>query len=385
MRFFHISDLHIGKQLYSYSLGENQREILGEVVEKIKEYHPDALLICGDIFDRSIPSGEAYSIFDEFLTAVSGIKPEVTVLMIAGNHDSAERLRYASNFLRKHRIHISVLPPGRPEEFLQKVVLQDEYGPVNFYLLPFLKPGYVRGLANEAENLDYEGAVRLVLSRETYDFSERNVLLSHQFYKNGTESPTTCESEQASLNVGGLDSVDVSLVKDFDYVALGHIHGAQKVGNPNVRYCGTLLKYSVSEEKHKKSITMVTLKKKGEEPLIETIPIKGSQDVRSIYGTLNEVLALGEQYGKDFVSVTLTDEGELYRPKERLSEVYEYLLDLKVDNQRTRELLKESGEKADFASPLEAFQRFYEDVQHTPLSEEEWTFLEQILERAREE
>lgn len=385
MRFFHVSDLHIGKQLHSYGLGENQREILKVLISKLKEYAPDALLICGDIFDRSIPSGEAYSIFDDFLTEVSRITPAVPVLIIAGNHDSAERLRYASSFLSSHQIYISVLPPQKKEERLKKITLSDEYGPVDFYLLPFLKPGYVRELLEEEEREDYESAVRTVLKREEIDFSGRNVLLSHQFYINGGEAPETSDSEQVSLKAGGLDSIDVSAVEGFDYVALGHIHGPQKVKSPHIRYCGTLLKYSVSEEKHQKSITMVTLKEKGIPPLIETIPIQVGQDVRSLRGSLEEVLGQGKLYGKDFVSITLTDEEELYRPKERLLEAYDYILDLKVDNKRTRELLKEAGEEEEFVSPLAAFERFYEDVQHAPLTEEERQFMEQILERARED
>lgn len=386
MRFFHLSDLHIGKQLYSYSLLSRQREILKEIVSRVREYHPDALLISGDIFDKAIPSGEAYTVLDEFLNDISEISPGVSVLLIAGNHDSAERLNYASNFLKKHRIYISVLPPEREEEYLKKVTLEDSYGEVDFYLLPFLKPAYVKNLFPEETISDYETAVRLVLKREEVNFSRRNVLLSHQFYKNGSIGPETSDSEQISLNVGGLDSVDVSLVEDFDYVALGHIHGPQKVKYPHIRYCGTPLKYSLSEEYHKKSITMVTLKDKGEPVEIETIPLLPSFDVRRVRGSLEEVLKEGrEKGGQDFVSVTLTNEEELYRPKERLLEVYEYLLEYRIDNQRTREQLLEAEEELRVEDPLSVFRSFYQEVQGMPLNEKEEVFMAEILEKAREE
>ena len=386
MKFFHLSDLHIGKQLYSYSLLQNQREILLQIVEKAREYRPDAILIAGDIFDKSIPSGEAYTVLDEFLEKLSDLKPEIPVLMIAGNHDSAERLNYASGFLLKHQIYISVYPPEKETDYLKKVTISDSYGTVNFYLFPFLKPGYVRGLFPEENISDYETAVRRVLDREKVDFSERNVLLSHQFYKNGSTKPDTCESEQVSLNVGGLDCVDVSLVENFDYVALGHLHGHQMVKYPYIRYCGTPLKYSVSEEYHKKSITMVTLREKGTPAEITLIPLTPSQDVCRVKGSLEEVLKEGRDgKSKDFVSVTLTDEEEIFRPKERLLEVYDYLLEYRVDNVRTREQWLLEEEDWTEEDPLAIFRSFFEEVQGVSLSEEEEAYMEKILEKAREE
>ena len=386
MRFFHISDLHIGKQLYSYSLLPDQRAVLHEITERAKEYHPDAILIAGDVFDRSIPSGEAYTVLDEFLTELSDITPRIPVLLIAGNHDSAERLNYASGFLEKHQIHIAVSAPEKEEEYLKKVTLTDEFGPVHFYLLPFLKPAYVRPLFPGEEISDYETAIRRILEREAIDFSGRNVLLSHQFYKNGSTSPETSDSEQVSLNVGGLDSVDVSLVENFDYVALGHIHGPQKVKVPHIRYCGTPLKYSLSEEYQEKSITMVTLREKGSEPLIETLPLHPLRDVRRVKGTLEEVLKKAEEEGAcDFVSVTLTDEEELYRPGERLQKAYEYLLEYRIENRRTRNFMEETEKDLKVEDPLSVFRTFYEEVQGVSLDEKEEAFMSRILEKAREE
>ena len=386
MRFFHISDLHIGKQLYSYSLLPDQRAVLKEITERAKEYRPDAILIAGDVFDRSIPSGEAYTVLDEFLTGLSEITPQIPVLLIAGNHDSAERLDYASGFLEKHQIHIAVSAPERADEYLKKITLTDDFGPVHFYLLPFLKPAYVRRLFPGEEINDYETAVRRILERENLDFSERNVLLSHQFYKNGSTGPETTDSEQAYLNIGGLDSVDVSLVEPFNYVALGHIHGPQKVKSPHIRYCGTPLKYSLSEEKQEKSITMVTLGEKGTAPLIETLPRHPMRDVRRIKGTLEEVLKKAEEEGSgDFVSVTLTDEEELYRPGERLQKAYEYLLEYRIENRRTRNFMEESEKDLKVEDPLSVFRTFYEEVQGVALDEREEAFMSQILEKAREE
>lgn len=383
MRFFHLSDLHIGKQLHSYSLLNNQREILGQIVERVQEYRPDAVLISGDIYDKTVPSAEAYTVLDEFLMKLTELEPKVPVLLIAGNHDSAERLNYASGFLGKHQIYISVLPPEKETEHLKKVTLTDEYGEVDFYLLPFLKPSYVRPLFPEENLPDYEAAVRAVLRREEIDFGKRNVLLSHQFYVNGGTGPETCDSEQMSLSVGGLDSVDVSAVEAFDYVALGHIHGPQKVKAPHIRYCGTPLKYSVSEERHQKSITLVTLEEKGIPPKIELIPLIPKQDVRKIKGTLAEIVKAGRS--DDFVSVTLTDEEELYQPKEKLLEVYENLLELRLENRRILEMAEFSEGELKVEDPLAVFKMFYEEIQGNPLSAEEELYMAKVMEKAREE
>ena len=382
MKLFHLSDLHIGKLLCGYSLKENQERVLSQIADYAKEEHPDAILICGDIYDKSAPSGEAYVMFDRFLEALSEIRPRIPVLIIAGNHDSPERLSYASSFLERHSIYLSVFPPVREDEFLKKIELADEYGPVDFYLLPFLKPGYLRPLLPEGSVLSYEEAVRFLLSREKIDPKRRNVILSHQFYTAGQSEPETCDSEAAVAMAGGLDRIDISVLDAFDYAALGHLHGSQRVGRESARYCGTPYKYSVSEERHHKAVTVVELGKKGEEPRLRFLPLSGLQDVRKLRGTLEEVLeaASGGQPSvpsassgvcHDFVSVTITDEQEPYRIRERLEERYDHLLELRVDNARTRARLAESGTENDPApEPMEAFRQFYETVNHTPLPEE---------------
>lgn len=385
MKFFHLSDLHIGKNLNGYSLKENQKEVLTQVAAAAKQHHPDAVLICGDIYDRAVPSGEAYTLFDWFLKELSGIRPQIPVMIIAGNHDSPERLSYAGGFLEHHRIYISSMPPGCPEEHLKRVILEDEYGPVNFYLLPFLKPGYVRPLFEKTGVEGYEDAVEKVLGREDVDTSQRNVILSHQFYVNGGQLPGTCESEQASIMAGGLDSVDIRVLGDFDYAALGHLHGPQKVGRESVRYCGTPFKYSVSEESHRKSITVVELGPKGEEPEISVLPLRGLQDVRRVKGSLEEVLSQGiGESCHDFVSVTVTDETEPYNLREQVEEVYDYLLELRIDNSRTRQRLQDTGEELSLLRPFEAFCQFYETVRHCSMTAEEEEWMKAIFEGAKE-
>ena len=399
MKLFHLSDLHIGKLLCGYSLRENQERVLSRIVTYAQEEHPDAILICGDIYDKSAPSGEAYVMFDRFLEALSEIRPRIPVLIIAGNHDSPERLSYASAFLEKHSIYLSVFPPVREDEYLKKITLEDEYGPVDFYLLPFLKPGYLRPLLPEGSAFSYEEAVRFLLSREKIDSGRRNVILSHQFYMAGQSEPETCDSEIAVAMAGGLDKIDISVLDAFDYAALGHLHGSQKVGRMSARYCGTPYKYSVSEEHHHKAVTVVELGKKGEEPQLRFLPLSGLQDVRRLRGTLEEVLEAAESAAPspsagqpsvsgvchDFVSVTITDEQEPYRIRERLEERYDHLLELRVDNARTRARMAESGTENDPApEPMEAFRQFYETVNHTPLPEEGERIMKRLIREIQE-
>lgn len=380
MKLFHIADLHIGALLYGYSLKEYQEAALGEIVRLVRDGRPDALLISGDIFDRSAPSGEAYLIFDRFLNALGDITPAVPVLIIAGNHDSAQRLKFASGFLEKHRIYISVLPPQTPEEHIKKVTLTDAYGEVDFWMLPFFKPGYVRQLFPEGAVTDYTGAVREILAREDIDFTRRNVLLSHQFYQSGSS-----KEGDAPVIIGGLDKVDVDVIKDFDYAALGHVHGPQKVKYEHVRYSGTPLKYSVSEEHQEKGILCVELGEKGTPVKIERIPIPSVRDVLSLRGTLPEVLAQAPVHGKDFVSVTLTDEEEAWNAKQRLEEVYEALLEVRVDNARTRARLAEEGETEEKLSVREAFLKFYQEINRCPLGEREEKIMDEIFTAVGEE
>ena len=383
MKIFHLSDLHIGKHLHFYNLAQEQEQILEQIVQKAEEYRPDVIVIAGDIYDKSVPSGEAYRIFDDFLVKLSQIQPAIPVLIIAGNHDSAERLQYASSFLEQHHIYISTMPPATDEEHLRRITLKDAQGEVDFYLAPFMKPGYVRRLFPEGTELTYQSAFAGVLEREQIDWNRRNVLVAHQFFTSNGTKPQLCDSETTGIVVGGLDAIDTSAISDFDYVALGHIHGPQTIGNGRIRYCGTPLKYSVSEEHHNKSITVVTLGEKGREPIIEMLPLICDRDVRKIKGTLAELLAAGnEQNRHDYISITLTDEKEPFRPKDTLEEVYDHILEIMVDNTRTRALLSEQeGDIEKLPSPMEAFREFYQLMQQQPLSADEEEIMGEILEK----
>lgn len=380
MKLFHISDLHIGKQLHYYNLKDLQTEILCQIVNKAEEHRPDVILIAGDIYDKSIPSGEAYEIFDEFLNRLADITPSIPVLMIAGNHDSAMRLKFASSFLQKNNIHISVLPPQNKEEYLKKITLQDEYGNVNFYMLPFTKPGYVRNLFEEGAVEDYDSAVRKIIEREEINTSERNVIIAHQFFISNTTEPKKCDSELAYISVGGIDSVDISCIRIFDYAALGHIHGAQSIGEDYICYSGTPLKYSVSEEHHQKGITVVTLGEKNTPPKYEQLPLCASRDVRSITGTLEQVIAAAsDENHADYVSITLTNEESIYRPKDQLEEHYENILEVKIENKRTHSRLESIEDTEDILHPMDAFRDFYQTINDQPVSEAEEELISEII------
>ena len=337
MKFFHLSDLHIGKQLHHYSLREDQEAVLDEIVAYADSIRPDAVVIAGDIYDRPVPSAEAVAVFDRFLTGLSKIVPSIPVLIISGNHDSADRLEYASDILKRHRIYLAGNVPRDASERLRKVTLSDNWGQVDFYLMPFLKPSYVRNVFEGEPPKTYTEAVEKLLMREGIDYkNRRNVLVSHQFYTGNISStrsadnpvrgdkpelyPMTCDSE--TFCVGGIENVEIRAVQDFDYAALGHLHGAQNVGSPRIRYCGTLLKYSVSECSHEKTLTVVTLGEKGEEPLIELLPLHPLRDVKKKTGNLRDIIDhAGEDERGDYISVTLTDETDPYKPKEQLEKV----------------------------------------------------------------
>ena len=384
MKFFHLSDLHIGKQLHRYNLKEDQQVILKEVITYAKELRTDAIVIAGDIYDKSVPSAEAVNVFDEFLTDLSEITPEIPILIISGNHDSPDRLKYASEILKRHHIYLAGNVPERPEEHIEKVTLHDAYGEVDFYLLPFMKPAYVKNIFVDGTPETYSDAVKEIIKREKIDYKDkRNVLVSHQFYVGEkAESPETCDSEVFS--VGGIDNVDIGSVKEFDYVALGHLHGAQCIGKPEIRYCGTLLKYSVSESTQNKSLTVVTLKAKGEKPEIENYPLHPLRDVRKKKGTLDEIIKEAQETEKDdYISITLTDEIDPYKPKEQLERIFSHILEIRVDNQRTRTKLKEMDEELVMKDPFTSFAEFYKEMQGREMNGEEETIMKEIFDKAK--
>lgn len=386
MKFLHLSDLHFGKIMHGYELLEEQRDLLRHIIEVAEQEEPDAIVIAGDIYDRTIPSAAAMTLLEEFFLALDSIsvrKKQIEVLVIAGNHDSAQRLSYGSSFLARHHIHIAVFPPQEEGERLQKVTLQDAFGAVHFYLLPYTKPGMLRHLPGAEKIQNSNDAIRFLLQQETIDWNQRNVLISHQFYANAGREPVQCDSETPRLYVGGLDIVDVGLVKEFDYVALGHIHSPQDMGQPNIRYCGTLYPYSVSEAEQVKYITVVELEEKGK-VVCRHLPVTPLRRVRRLFGTLAE-LTQEEKVCHEYVSITLTDEDMVERPKEYLEHFYDHILEIQVENTRTKRLLQEEAVPIGESTPFEAFQTFFLDMSGREMNEQEKERFLKILEEVEEE
>jgi len=330
MKFFHLSDLHIGLKLINHDLHEDQSYILKQITELAARRRPDAIVIAGDIYDKAIPSAEAVSLFDEFITGLSQALPQGEIMLISGNHDSAQRVDLFRQVLARHKIHLIGLPPRRPEEYITQVTLTDSFGPVNFYLLPFVKPSMVKeitGTDAKGNNLSYDEAVHALLSRENIDTDQRNVLVSHQFYLS-TAGQDIVRSDSESITVGNIDSVNGDILELFDYAALGHIHKPQRLnGQDCYRYCGTPLACSISEAGQEKGIIEVELGAKGE---VNTtvLPLTPLHAVRKIQDTLENVLA---SPSTDYVSITLTDEDDLdiFDMHDRLSAAFPNLLEIR--------------------------------------------------------
>lgn len=385
MKIIHISDLHIGKTLYKYSLADDQRYALHQIVEYAQKYSVDAIVIAGDIYDKSIPSAEAVAIFDDFLTELSLAMPELTIFLISGNHDSGDRIEFASKILKKHNIIISGNPPMDEGEAVMPYALKDEYGEVNFYLLPFTKPAHVRAFFSEGEKITYSMAIDKLIRDMAIDSNKRNILVSHQFYV-GSTVPITCDSE--FLQVGGLDMVDVNILEAFDYVALGHIHKAQYVNKEEIRYSGSLLKYSVSERDHKKTISLVEFLEKGNRPIIEELEIKPLRELKLFKGNLEDILSNAQKDDMyTYVSIILTDENESIYAKERLEEIYKNILEINIDNSRTRKLKENIEELADIEdiTPIGVWKEFFEQMNSRAMTEDEEAAVEEVLERIFEE
>lgn len=380
MKFFHLSDLHIGKQLFQYSLYDEQKHMLKMIVDKVRERTPDVILIAGDIYDKSVPSGEAVQIFDAFLTELANIVPNIPVLIIAGNHDSAKRLDYARDILKREQIYIVGTPPATENEYMAKFTVSDDNGPVNFYLLPFMKPGHVRNIFPDVES--YDDAVHRIIERENINFQERNVLLTHQFYVNGSANPERSESEM--VTVGTIDSVDVSAVEGFDYVAMGHIHRMQHVKSPRYAYSGTLFPYSVSESLHEKGFYEVELGEKGVDPKITKIELKGLRTVVRLSGSLEEIVSQSNIHHDDYVSIVLTDEKIPFEAKETLESYFSRILEIRFDNQDTRELMKEFEENVESTDPLQIFKGFFFELHQREMNSQEHEQVVMAVNAARE-
>ncbi len=311
MKFFHLSDLHIGLKLFNRDLSEDQAFILDQIIKNAKKEQPDAVAIAGDIYDRAVPSAEAVELFDHFIDGLCTAVPDAAIMMISGNHDSGARLDVYRDILKRQNLFVIGEPPMSPEDHIEKVTLADAYGDVNFYLLPFVKPSMMRqliGCDEDGNNFSYDETLHKLLEREQIDRSKRNVLVSHQFYLPKGKLAGEIERMDSEIcTVGDIDQVRSDVLEPFDYAALGHIHKPMKVGNENYRYCGTPLACSLSEAGQKKAILEVKLKEKGQIDIRE-IPLKPLHEIRKIEGSLEEVLKMACD---DYVSVTLTDQADL--------------------------------------------------------------------------
>lgn len=373
MKLIHLSDLHLGKRVNEFSMLEDQQYILEEILRIIDSEKPDGVLIAGDVYDKTVPSAEAVTLLDEFLVQLS--KRDTQTFLISGNHDSAERLAFGGRLMEQSGIHIARVYNG----VLAPLTLRDEYGPVDLYLLPFLRPVQVRRFFPESEIATYTEAMAAVLGAADIDKTHRNVLVTHQF----VTGAQTCDSEE--LSVGGTDNVDVSVFDDFDYVALGHIHGPQKIGRETVRYCGTPLKYSFSEVGHKKSVTVVELAEKGS-VAIRTVPLVPKRDMSELRGAYNELMLRenyeGKPFRNDYLRITLTDEEDIPNAVNNLRTVYPYIMRLDYDNRRTRtESHVDGAEQVERKRPLTLLEEFYESQNGQPMSEEQRRFAKQLMER----
>lgn len=376
MRFLHLADLHIGKRVNGFSMIEDQKFVFEQVYNVIENEKIDGIIMAGDIYDKPVPSAEAVKLFDEMLTRLVSIN--LPIFVISGNHDSAERIGFGSDILSAAKVYMSRVYNGN----LQKIELEDDYGKINVYLLPFIKPATVKNIYKEAEIKDYDDALEYVLSQEKIDETKRNVIVSHQFVTGAMRS----ESEEVS--VGGLDNVSVENYEAFDYVALGHIHRAQQMGRESARYAGTLLKYSFSEEKHNKSMTIVDLKEKGNIEIKE-IPVKPLHDLKTIKGKFSKITS--EEFYKelkkeDYYRAVLTDEDDILNAIGKLKSIYPNLMSMEYDNTRTRSYsVVDNVETGEAKSPLDYFEEFFEKKNGRKMSEKQRNYLLEILGEAREE
>ncbi len=371
MKLIHLSDLHLGKRLDETSMLEDQEHILLQILRIIDEEKPQAVLIAGDVYDKSVPSTEAVALFDDFLCRLA--KRQLRVLIISGNHDSPERLAFGNRLMEGAGIHISPVYNGE----IRPVTLQDEHGAVHFWLLPFIKPSHVRRYAPDAKIESYTDAVAEAIARMDIDPSQRNVLLTHQF----VTGAATCDSEE--MSVGGSDNVDASVFEGFDYVALGHLHGPQNIGTNRIRYCGTPLKYSFSEAAHHKSVTVVQLGAKGELEL-QLRPLTPRHDLRQIRGTfaqLTDKVNYEQGDTQDYVQAILTDEEDVPEAMGKLRVIYPNLLKLTYDNTRTRTAHHiGAADDVEKKSPLQLFEELYEKQNNQPMSEEQRSYAAALME-----
>ena len=354
MKFFHLADLHLGKRVNGFPMIEDQKIILDQILELADTEHPDAVVIAGDVYDKSIPSVEAVNLMDDFLVEL--VRRKLQVFVISGNHDSAERVSYGGRVMEQSGIHISPRISG-----CGPIRLDDQYGPLYIYLIPYIHPSVVREAYPEEKVTDWTQAMEVLIRNAHVDPAARNIAVAHQYVTASGVRPEECDSEQK--HIGGLDNVDYSVFDAFDYVALGHLHGPQRIGRDTVRYAGSPIKYSFSEEKHKKSVTLVEIKEKGQVEYRQ-LPLVPARDFKTLRGTFSEVMSPGftaPLSAEDYYRIILTDEQDVDQALARLRKYfYKNLMDLEYDNTRTRTQSDiDAGEEALEKEPIEVLQELF--------------------------
>lgn len=371
MKFIHLSDLHLGKRLNEFSLIDDQRYILNEILKIIKDEKPDAVMIAGDIYDKSIPSTEAVELFDDFVFNLSKLKAQIFI--ISGNHDSPERLAFGSRLMDKTGVHMSPVYDGDIKPYTMK----DKYGEINIFMLPFIKPIQVKRFFPDEGINSYTDGVNVAIKHMKIDTSQRNILIAHQFVTGAKRS----ESEE--LSVGGLDNVDLSVFADFDYVALGHIHSPQKVSSDKIYYSGTPLKYSFSESSDIKSVAVVEVKDKND-VAIKTIPLTPLHDMIELKGIYEDLMRKSfyenTSYQSDYVRITLTDEEDILNALGNLRVVYHNLMELRYDNKRTKSSSDINGAtNVENKSPFDLFSELYELQNGSKMTEQQSEFIQNLI------
>ncbi|MBO5287487.1 MAG: exonuclease SbcCD subunit D [Clostridia bacterium] len=372
MRLIHLSDLHIGKRVNEYSMIEDQEFILNQIYSIIVDKGADGVIIAGDVYDKTVPTSEAVTLLDDFLSKLA--KRKIPVYMIGGNHDSQERLSFGSALMEGSGVYISKAYEGE----VRSITLTDEYGEISIYMLPFVKPINVRKYFEDEEISSYTDAIRVVLENTSIDTDKRNILIAHQFVTGSRRSA----SEE--LSIGGLDNVDSYVFKNFDYVALGHIHSPQCCGEETIRYCGTPLKYSFSEARDKKSVTVVDLFEKGRVE-ISTVPLNPRRDMIELRGSYNELMSKsfyeGTTYQEDYVHITLTDEEDILNGLGNLRVIYKNLMKLDYDNQRTRQReIIFDGKREENKTPLLLFSELYQKQNNKKMTDEQEKYISSLIE-----
>ncbi len=372
MKLIHLSDLHLGKRVNEFSMLEDQKYILSEILKIIDAEQPQGVLLAGDIYDKSVPPVEAVQLFDDFLFKLS--ERHLQVFVISGNHDSPERIAFGTRLMDQSGIHMSPVYDG----CVKPISMKDKYGIVNIYMLPFEKPAHIRQYFPDAAIESYTDAMQVIIDNMKCSSDCRNILMTHQFVTGAARS----DSEE--ISVGGTDNVDVSVFEPFDYVALGHIHGPQAIGTDTVRYCGTPLKYSFSEVNHQKSVTIVELMEKGNIQ-IHTTTLKPCHDMRKLRGTYLELTAKSSYEGTavdDYIQITLTDEEDIPDAVGKLRVIYPNLMRLEYDNKRTKESFFVSGiSEIEKKTPQELFSEFFEKQNNQPMSKEQYQFSSALMEK----